>query len=260
LSVAGSSADSAPRGPQDTESPGRIVVSLCTYNEHDNLAQLIPEIRRIVPTADIVVIDDNSPDGTADLIRDFAARDPQVHLVSRAGKLGLGTATIEAFRFARERGYDWLLNLDADCSHPPRFIPSLLAAKSQADVVIGSRYVLGGRIPDWPVHRRLMSWGVNTLARTSLGLKTRDNSGAFRCYRMSKASQLVDAKFIAKGYAFQEEVLYRLNRLGCTFVEVPITFEERKFGKTKINMKEIVAAMAVMARLGLSRLIPRGPR
>jgi dolichol-phosphate mannosyltransferase len=255
LSVGASSADSAPRGPQETGSPGRVVVSLCAYNEHDNLAELIPEIRKIVPAADIVVIDDNSPDGTADLIRDFAIRDPQVHLISRAGKLGLGTATIEALRFARDGGYDWLLNLDADCSHPPRFIPSLLAATSQADVVIGSRYVPGGKIPDWPFHRRLMSWGVNTLAKMSLGLKTRDNSGAFRCYRMSKASQLVDARFLAKGYAFQEEVLYRLRRLGCTFVEVPITFEERKFGKTKINLKEIIAAMAVMGRLGLSRMI-----
>jgi dolichol-phosphate mannosyltransferase len=260
LSVAESTADSTPPGLDDPALPGRVVVSLCAYNEHDNLAELIPEIRRIVPSADIVVIDDNSPDGTGDLVRGIASRDGQVHLISRAGKLGLGTATIEALRFARDRGYDWLLNLDADCSHPPRFIPDLLAARSRADVVIGSRYVAGGKIPDWPVHRRIMSSGVNTLARLTLGLKTRDNSGAFRCYRMSKASQLVDARFLAKGYAFQEEILYRLKRLGCTFVEVPITFEERKFGRTKINLREIVAAMAVMGRLGLSRIVPRGPR
>jgi dolichol-phosphate mannosyltransferase len=233
---------------------------LCAYNERDNLAELIPEIRKIVPDADVVVVDDNSPDGTGELVREFAARDPQVHLVSRSGKLGLGTATIEALRFARDRGYDWMLNLDADCSHPPRFIPALLEATERADVVIGSRYVPGGKIPDWAFRRRLMSWGINALARTTLGLKTRDNSGAFRCYRMSLASQLVDARFLAKGYAFQEEVLYRLKRLGGTFVEVPITFEERKFGRTKINLKEILAAMAVMGRLGLSRMVPRGPR
>ncbi|HVJ67236.1 MAG TPA: polyprenol monophosphomannose synthase [Caulifigura sp.] len=236
------------------------MVSLCAYNERENLEQLIPEIRSVVPDADIVVIDDNSPDGTGDVVRTLAARDTRVHLVSRPGKLGLGTATIEAFRFAAAGGYDWLLNLDADYSHPPRFIPSLLEATWRADVVIGSRYVPGGKIPDWPFQRRLMSWGINTLARICLGLKTHDNSGAFRCYRMSKASQLVDARIIAKGYAFQEEVLYRLKRLGCTFVEVPITFEERRFGRTKINLKEIVAAFAVLGRLGLSRLIPRGPR
>jgi len=255
-----SSAEQAPRGHDQTGSPGRVVVSLCAYNERDNLAELIPEIRRVVPAADIVVIDDNSPDGTGELVQEFATRDPQVHLVSRPGKLGLGTATIEALRFAKDHGYDWLLNLDADCSHPPRFILALLAATDNADVVIGSRYVPGGKIPDWPFRRRLMSWGINTLARICLGLKTRDNSGAFRGYRMSLASQLVDARFLAKGYAFQEEVLYRLKRLGCRFVEVPITFEERRFGRTKINLKEMFAALAVMFRLGLSRMVPRGPR
>jgi dolichol-phosphate mannosyltransferase len=249
-----------PAGEERSEHVGRVVVSLCAYNERDNLAELIPEIRRIVPAADVVVIDDNSPDGTGELIREWSARDRQVHLVARAGKLGLGTATVEALRFAADGGYDWLLNLDADCSHPPRFIPSLLEATERADVVIGSRYVPGGKIPDWPLRRRLMSWGINTLARVFLGLKTRDNSGAFRCYRMSKARQLVGARFLAKGYAFQEEVLYRLKRLGCTFVEVPITFEERRFGRTKINLQEIVAAIAVLFRLGVSRLIPRGPR
>ena len=238
----------------------RVVISLCAYNERDNLEGLIPEIRQTVPSAHVVVIDDNSPDGTGELVAAFAARDPHVHLVSRPGKLGLGTATVEAFRFATANGFDWLLNLDADYSHPPRFIPSILAATRQADVIIGSRYVPGGKIPDWPFRRRLMSWGINTLARICLGLKTRDNSGAFRCYRMSKASQLVDSHFLAKGYAFQEEVLYRLKRLGCTFTEVPITFEERRFGRTKINIKEVLAAIAVLGRLGLSRLVPRGPR
>ncbi len=255
-----SSPDQPPRESEDAEPSDRVVVSLCAYNERENLAELIPEIRRVVPDAHVVVIDDNSPDGTGELVAELASRDPQVHLVSRPGKLGLGTATVEAFRFAVAGGYDWLLNLDADCSHPPRFIPSLLAATERADVVIGSRYVPGGKIPDWPFRRRLMSWGINTLARVCLGLKTRDNSGAFRCYRMSKASQLVDARFIASGYAFQEEVLYRLKRLGCTFAEVPITFEERRFGRTKINIREVVAALAVLARLGLSRMIPRGPR
>ncbi len=238
----------------------RLLVSLCAYNERDNLEQLIPEIRSVAPHAHIVVIDDNSPDGTGELVSKFASRDPQVHLISRPGKLGLGTATVEAFRFAATGGYDWLLNLDADYSHPPRFIPDILAARDRADVVVGSRYVPGGKIPDWPFRRRMMSWGINTLARVCLGLKTRDNSGAFRCYRMSKAGQLVDAKFIARGYAFQEEVLYRLKRLGCTFTEVPITFEERRYGRTKINVREVAAALVVMGRLGLSRLIPRGPR
>ncbi len=244
----------------DTGSGERVLVCLCAYNERDNLEQLIPEIRAIVPAAHVVVIDDRSPDGTGELVADMARRDSYVHLISRAGKLGLGTATIEALRYAAAGGYEWLLNLDADYSHPPRFIPSLLEARSRGDIVIGSRYVPGGQIPDWPFRRRLMSWGINTLARICLGLKTRDNSGAFRCYRMSLASQLVDAHFLAKGYAFQEEVLYRLKRLGATFVEVPITFEERRFGRTKINLREIIAAVVVLCRLGLSRLIPRGPR
>jgi dolichol-phosphate mannosyltransferase len=259
IEVADSSADPA-RAAEPTGSPGRVVVSLCCYNERENLAELIPEIHRVAPGADVVVIDDNSPDGTGELVQELAAQDSRIHLVSRPGKQGLGTATIEAFRFATGGGYDWLLNLDADCSHPPRFIPALLAATTHADVVIGSRYVPGGQIPDWPFRRRLMSWGINTLARVCLGLKTRDNSGAFRCYRVSKISQLVDAHFLAKGYAFQEEVLYRLKRLGCRFTEVPITFEERRFGRTKINVREIIAAITVLGRLGLSRMVPRGPR
>ncbi|MBX3443954.1 MAG: polyprenol monophosphomannose synthase [Planctomyces sp.] len=230
-----------------------MLVSLCTYNERGNVVSLIPEILRLLPDANIVVIDDNSPDGTGQAVEELRASDPRVHLVSRPGKLGLGTATIAAFRFAIAGGYDFLLNLDADFSHPPRHIPELLRAAADADVVIGSRYVPGGATPGWSWRRRFMSWCINTYSRLMLGLRLRDLSGAFRCYRVSRLRQLDLDRIRARGYAVQEEILYRCKRIGCTFVETPITFEERRYGTTKINAREAAAALWTLARLPWER-------
>jgi dolichol-phosphate mannosyltransferase len=232
---------------------------LCTYNERENLSGLIPEIHAVAPHADILVVDDNSPDGTSDFVRELAPTDSRIQLISR-GERGLGTATVAAFRFAIENSYDLLLNLDADFSHPPRFIPNLLAAMPRADVVIGSRYVTGGQTPGWGLKRKLMSRAINTYARLLLRLPTRDNSGAFRCYRVARLRELPLDRFRAKGYAFQEEILFRLRRNGCTFVEVPITLEERRFGRTKINWREVIAALWIIAVLPWERPItPKEP-
>lgn len=231
----------------------RLVVSLCTFNERENLAALIPELRSIVPGATILVVDDNSPDGTGELVRQMAEHDPALRLISRSGKLGLGSATVAAFRFAIEEGFDAILNLDADFSHPPRFIPNLLAAAARVDVVIGSRYVPGGETPGWSLKRRLMSRSINAYARLLLGLETHDNSGAFRCYRVAKLKEVPFERIRSTGYAFQEEILFRCRKAGCTFAEVPITFEERRFGQTKINWREAVTALGVIAVLPWER-------
>lgn len=232
----------------------KLLITLCTYNERENLPKLISEIHAHVPSAEVLVIDDNSPDGTGQQAEELAGRDARVHVLHRAGKLGLGTATVAGFRFAIEHGYTQVLNMDADFSHHPRHLPALLEGLSRVDVSIGSRYVPGGGVVGWKWHRHLMSRGINFYARWLLGLKTRDNSGSYRAYRVAKLAQIDWSRIRARGYAFQEELLYRCRAVGCTFEETPITFEDRRFGQSKINWKESVSALWVIFRLALDRL------
>ncbi|MCA9080022.1 MAG: polyprenol monophosphomannose synthase [Planctomycetaceae bacterium] len=242
--------------PESNTATPRILVSLCTYNERENIELLLPEIRQHLPQADVLVVDDNSPDGTGNYVRELQAASPWLKLISRAGKLGLGTATVAAFQFAIAQQYDLLVNLDADFSHPPRFLPDLVAAAATSDVIIGSRYVPGGSIEGWGPVRHFMSQGINLYARCLLGLKTRDNSGAFRCYRVPRLCEVDWSASRAKGYAFQEEILFRLKQLGCTFTEVPIHFAERRYGQTKINWKEAVSAGIVLWQIRLESFLP----
>ncbi|WP_437230615.1 polyprenol monophosphomannose synthase [Planctomicrobium sp. SH661] len=229
----------------------RILITICTYNERENLETLLPEIQKQVPHCEILVIDDNSPDGTGAYVDELSSQDPSIHVLHRPRKMGLGTATVAAFRYGIEQGFDYLVNLDADWSHPPRFIPDLLAQAPGFDVVIGSRYVSGGTVNDWGLTRQLMSLSLNVYARTMLGLRTRDNSGSFRCYRVSKLKEVDWSKTRASGYAIEEEILFRLKQKQATMVEVPISFEDRKFGETKLHWKEAVSAGWVLLQLRL---------
>lgn len=231
----------------------KLLVTLCTYNERENIEQLVPEIFRFVPEASILIVDDHSPDGTGDYADLLAANDPRVHVLHRPGKLGLGTATVAAFQYGIDNGFGLLLNMDADFSHPPRFIPGLVAAAGAHDVAVGSRYVPGGSVVGWGPKRHLMSRGINLYARCMLGLRTRDNSGSFRCYRVGKLREVDWSGTRSRGYAIQEEILFRLRRAGATFTEVPISFEERRYGETKINWQEAVSAAWVLLRLRLDR-------
>lgn len=233
----------------------RLLITVCTYNEVQNIRLLIPELRAVAPHADILVIDDNSPDGTSEAVVEIAAAQPQVHLLHRPAKMGLGTAALAGFRHAIENDYEQLLNLDADFSHNPRYIPDLLKTAETCDVAIGSRYVDGGGMVGWSLKRHIMSKSVNTYARVFLGLKTRDNSGSYRCYNVRKLSEIDWDRTLARGYAFLEEVLFRCRQVGCTFGETPIVFEDRRYGATKINWKEAAAALWVIFRLGLQRLV-----
>jgi dolichol-phosphate mannosyltransferase len=239
----------------DSGRPPRLVVSLCTYNEAENLSPLVRAIRKYAPDADVLVIDDNSPDGTGREADRLVAEFPWVHVIHRAGKLGLGTAAIEGMKFAIRGGYDLILNLDADFSHPPRFIPDLLAGMTDHDVMIGSRYVPGGGIDSamYDAKRKLMSWGINTYAKLLLGLPSKDNSGSYRCYRVSKLAELDLDAIQSRGYSFLEEVLYLCRRVGCRIGETPIVFEDRRAGSSKINTAEVVRALEVILRIGLSR-------
>ncbi|HUG19136.1 MAG TPA: polyprenol monophosphomannose synthase [Planctomycetaceae bacterium] len=245
--------------PTDPEEPapetGKLLILLCTYNERDNLERLIPAIFEQAPSAELLVVDDGSPDGTSQLVRELAETDARIQLIERSGKLGLGSAVIVGFEYAIEHGYESLLTLDADLSHPPRFIPDLLALRSKADVVIGSRYVPGGGIVGWGLKRKLMSWGINWYSRLLLGLPNKDNSGNFRCYRVSRLAELDLTRVRSSGYSFMEEILFRCRRLGCTFAETPIVFEDRQIGESKINLAEVIKAIWIILRLFFDRIL-----
>lgn len=232
----------------------RVLVTLCTYNERENIGRLIPEIHQFAPDADVLVVDDNSPDGTGDLADELSREDARILVMHRSKKAGLGAANLASYRYAIEHGYDFLINMDADFSHPPSAIPAIRAGMEGADVCIGSRYIPGGGIQGWGWLRHFMSWGVNWYSRLFLRLRTRDNSGSYRCYRVSKLAELDFDRVRCKGYAFQEEILYRCRRLGCRFQETPIVFEDRRHGESKINFWEVLAALWGIFHLGVENL------
>jgi dolichol-phosphate mannosyltransferase len=229
----------------------KTLVTIATYNERENLPALVEEIIRYAPDCDILVSDDNSPDGTGQWADEKAASEPQLRVLHRSGKLGLGTATIAGMKYAIEQGYEFVLNLDADFSHHPRHIPALVSGMDGADVMIGSRYVPGGSTPDWPLSRRLMSRAVNAYARWLLGLSPRDCSGAFRCYRVASLKPLDFDTIRSRGYAFQEEILWRLKQAGIRFGETPIVFTDRRLGRSKIDLRETFSTLGHLLRLGL---------
>ncbi len=231
--------------------PPRVLVSTATYNERDNLQPLLAEITSVMPAAEILVIDDNSPDGTGKLADELAAADPRVHVLHRAGKLGLGSAILTGMRYAIDHGYDLFVNMDADFSHNPRYLPALVAGMGRNDVMIGSRYVRGGGTENWPLSRRAMSMSINTLTRILMRLPARDTSGGYRCYRVAKLRQARLDKVISRGYSFQQEVLYRCRQAGCRIGETPIMFADRRAGVTKVNTREAVRSVAVILFIGL---------
>ncbi|MFK7817534.1 MAG: polyprenol monophosphomannose synthase [Planctomycetaceae bacterium] len=231
-----------------------MLISLCTYNERQNLENLIPVLFRYAPDAHVVIIDDGSPDGTGKYADELAAENSAIRVLHRKGKQGLGSAILRGFEFAIEDNYEYVLNLDADFSHHPQHIPAMRECMSRADVAIGSRYIDGGGVEGWGFKRHFMSRGINLYAWLTLGLKTKDNSGSFRCYRVSELSKLDFSLVKSKGYSFQEEILYRLDRINARFEETPIYFANRRFGETKITLREGTDAFVLLFKLFLERL------
>jgi len=229
----------------------RILVALATYNERDNLAPLVAEIQKTLPSAELLVIDDNSPDDTGRLADELAAGNPRLHVLHRPAKLGLGTAILAGMRYALEQNYDLFVNMDADFSHHPRYLPALLAGMDGHDVMIGSRYVHGGGSANWPLRRRLMSRGVNTLVSLLMRIPARDCSGAYRCYRISKLREVQLERVRSRGYSFQQEVLYRCRKASCKIGETPILFENRRAGKSKVDVREALRSIAMLFRIGV---------
>lgn len=232
----------------------KALVIVPTYNERDNLPPLVERVLSLPVKADLLIVDDNSPDGTGKLVDEMAARDSRIHALHRAGKLGLGTAIVAGMRYAIDHDYELLVNMDADFSHPPSAIPALIEGMATRDVMIGSRYVAGGGTANWPLSRRMMSKGVNALVRLMFRMQVQDASGGLRCYRVAKLRQTTLDLMISRGYSFQQEMLYRCFLAGSRLGESPILFDNRKLGKSKVSMKESVRSLATIIYIGLRSL------
>lgn len=235
------------------------IVVLPTYNEVENLARLVPQLLDLPCSLNVLVVDDNSPDGTGEQADRLAAQSSgRVEVIHRAGKLGLGTAYLTGFRRALERGADNVLTMDADFSHDPHYIPELLARQAEADLVIGSRYVAGGGAVDSPLTRRLISRVANFAAHSMLGLKARDVTAGFRLYRRAVLESIPLDRIFSSGYSFLTEMLFLVEQHGWRVAEVPILFRDRTHGQSKISQDEIFKALYTVARLTFRRIRGRG--
>ncbi len=207
-----------------------------TYNERDNVRDVAARFLAALPGAELLFVDDNSPDGTGQILDELAAAEPRIHVMHRAGKLGLGTAYIEGFGWGLARGYDYLFEMDADGSHDPKYLQTMLAlARDGADVVIGSRYVPGGGTENWGFGRKLISRGGGFYARTVLGLDVRDVTAGFICWRRAALEAIELSTVSSNGYSFQIEMKFRAHRKGMRLVETPIMFVDRRVGQSKMS-------------------------
>jgi dolichol-phosphate mannosyltransferase len=237
----------------------RTLVIVPTYNEAENIDDIAGRILETVPTAHLLVVDDGSPDGTGDLVEALAATDERVHLLRRSGKLGLGTAYVAGFRWGIEHGFDLLTEMDADGSHPADRLPALISAVADADpsedvvLAIGSRWMRGGSVVDWPKRREFLSRGANTYARVMLGLDVHDITAGFRVYRADAIARMDLGSIDSKGYCFQIDMTLRAHDLGGRIVEVPIRFRDRIHGVSKMSKDIIVEAMVRTTQWGLQR-------
>ncbi|MFN2539939.1 MAG: polyprenol monophosphomannose synthase, partial [Mycobacteriales bacterium] len=214
---------------------GSVLVIVPTYNERDNLEIIATRLHDAVPAAHLLVVDDNSPDGTGKIADELAAESDWVHVLHRTGKLGLGAAYVAGFAWAGERGFDVVVEMDADGSHAPEQLPRLLAALENADLVLGSRWVDGGQVVNWPKSRELLSRGGNLWTRLALGLPLKDATGGYRAYRRPVLDQVLARDVASQGYCFQVDLAWRALQAGFGVVEVPITFTERERGESKMS-------------------------
>jgi dolichol-phosphate mannosyltransferase len=242
----------------DRERPvSRVLVCIPTYDERETLPKTLGRLRAAVPEADVLVLDDNSPDGTGTIADALAADDPAVHVHHRPGKAGLGAAYVSGFRWGLEHGYDVLVEMDADGSHQPEELPRLLAALRGADVVLGSRWVDGGEVLNWPRSRLVLSRAGNAYTRIALGLPLADATGGFRAYRREVLEKLPLADVASQGYCFQVDLVWQAVRAGFRVVEVPITFVERAEGYSKMSNGIVVEALLRVTRWGLASRLQR---
>lgn len=228
----------------------RALIIVPTYNERDNVAEVASRFLEPIPDSELLFVDDNSPDGTGALIDELCAENPRVHVLHREGKLGLGTAYLDGFRWALERYYDFVLEMDADFSHDPGYLPDMVRLAAEgADMVVGSRYVAGGGTVNWGLGRRLISRAGGIYARTILGVPVNDLTSGFVCYRRQTLERIDLDAVHSNGYSFQIEMKYRVIRAGMKVVELPITFEDRRVGQSKMSPDIFIEAMWMVWKL-----------
>jgi len=230
----------------------KCIVVIGTYNEAENIPSLLPDIIALGDQYEAVVVDDNSPDGTGNLVEELSATEPRIHAVHRERRLGYGTAYLVGFRAALQMGADYVIQMDADYSHNPQDIPRLVDAATKADIAIGSRYATGGRTEGWPLHRRIISRVASRIARLLLGVPLNDFTGGFKCFPRATLESINFADVRSHGFASLYEINYFLHRSGKQFREVPIVFVDRRAGQSKLTFKMVLEAWSVMLRLRLT--------
>ncbi len=231
-----------------------IIVIIPTYNEVENIESLISKVLSVYPGINVLVVDDNSPDGTASIVKKIMETEPRVHLIQRKGKLGLGTAYIEGFKFALANGFDAIFEMDADFSHNPEDIPRFIETLQDADLVIGSRYLTGVNVINWPLQRLILSYFANLYTRIITGMPVRDATGGFKCFRAEALKQINLDKIKTNGYGFQIEMNFRMWAKGFRIKEIPIIFVDRRNGVSKMNKKIIIEAIFLVWKLKLCKI------
>jgi dolichol-phosphate mannosyltransferase len=231
----------------------RALVCIPTYNEAENIEPITQAVLKAEPRVDILIVDDNSPDGTGKIADTLAAREPRIRVLHREKKEGLGRAYLAAFRWAMAEGYTYIIEMDADFSHDPKYLPQFVdAAEGGADLVLGSRYVSGGGTVNWGTGRKLISRGGSLYARTILGVKVRDLTGGFKCFNRRVLESIGLDEVKSSGYAFQIELTYRSLKKGFTVREIPIIFEDRRVGHSKMSKKIFMEAVTMVWKLRLT--------
>jgi len=231
----------------------KTLIIIPTYNELENLRPLLEGVFSYAPETNILIVDDNSPDGTGKLADEMSEKDSRVKVMHRAGKLGLGTAYIAGFKYAIDKGYDAAFEMDADFSHDPKYLPDFLKAIENADLVIGSRYIKGGSTPNWKLMRRIISGGGNIYTRIILGIPVHDCTAGFRCYRREVLENIDPDSVQAQGYAFQVEMAYRVYKKGYMIVETPIVFMDRRVGSSKMSGNIFIEGFTSVLRMRFSK-------
>jgi len=235
----------------------KVLVIMPTFNEAGNIERATSELIAHNPDVDLLIVDDNSPDGTGEIADRLALNSKKISVLHRKGKEGLGAAYIAGFKYAIEAGYDFIVEMDADGSHRSQDLPKLLAVCENNDLVIGSRYVRGGKTMNWPLHRQWLSRGGNLYAKLMLGSKLNDMTAGFRVFRVSFLESMDLDSINARGYSFQIEMAYRTIRSGAKAVEVPIFFIEREIGESKMSTSIVLEALLLMTKFGLKRVFLR---
>ncbi|MEK7250919.1 MAG: polyprenol monophosphomannose synthase, partial [Bacteroidota bacterium] len=237
----------------------KILVVTPTYNEAENIPKLIPAVLRQAPNIDVLVVDDGSPDGTGQIVKDIMARNPHVRIIERSGKQGLGTAYVAGFKYAIQNGYDYVFEMDADFSHNPNDIPVFLSKIQDYDLVIGSRYIDGVRVLNWPMNRLLLSYSANVYTQIITGLPVHDATGGFKCYRVEALKTIDLDQIRSNGYAFQIEMSFKVWKKGFRLVEIPIVFADRRLGSSKMSKHIVYEAVFMLWKLRLRSILNQEP-